>query len=164
MLRPLELSDLDTTHKYASDHANTKYMVHLPNRDMQETASFLQRVVNEWQKETPQFYEFAIILDNRHIGAACVHLDESRQEGELGWIIHKNYRGKGYATEAAKAVLDFAKDNLKVKKIIAHCDYRNEASVKVMQKIGLSFESGDGVRRNKNSDEDVQDFMYSRRL
>jgi len=156
------MSDLASTHEYASDVSNTKYMVHLPNKTTQETENFLKRVVAEWERESPQFYEFAIILDDKHIGGVSVSLDESRQTGALGWIVGKPYQGKGYATEAAKAVMDFAIKDLKVKKIIAHCDYRNVTSYRLMEKIGLSLECDDGVRRYNDSDEDIQELMYSR--
>ena len=161
VLRPFELSDLKTTHEYASDITNTVYMMHLPNNTIQETENFLIRITDEWAKEIPQFYEFAILLSDNHIGGVSVSLNESRQHGELGWIIHKAYQGNGYATEAAKAVFDFAVNNLKVKKVIAHCDYRNKASIRVMLKIGLVLERNDGIRQYKNGDEDIQELMYS---
>lgn len=164
ILRPLELNDLDTAHEYASDIENTKYMVYLPNDTVEETKQFLQRVVTEWENESPSFYEFAIVLDGEHIGAVSVSLDESRKEGELGWIINKRYQGNGYATEAAKAILDFSVNQLNVKKVVAHCDYRNEPSCHVMRKIGLSLERDDGTRRYMGSEEDVQEFMYSLKI
>ena len=160
VLRPFKLDDVETAHEYASDPEN-KYMVYLPNDTKQETERFLRTTISEWKKDIPQSYEFAVVYGGKHIGGVSVYLDESRQVGELGWIIHKDYQGNGFATEAAKAVMDFAVNAQKVKKIVAHCDYRNVASVKVMQKLGLSLERDDGVRRNKGSDEDSRDLMYS---
>jgi RimJ/RimL family protein N-acetyltransferase len=83
ILRPLALSDLETAHIYASDIEKTKYMLHLANRTTKETEQFLQRVVAEWEKEEPSFFEYAIILDGKHIGAVSVYLDKDKQEGEL---------------------------------------------------------------------------------
>jgi RimJ/RimL family protein N-acetyltransferase len=161
ILRPLGSSDANTTHEYASDVEMNEYMLFLPNHTMEEKESFLRWVDSQWQKDLPQAYEFAITLDGKHIGAVAVSLDETRQQGELGWIINRNYHGRGYATEASKAAMDFAINDLKVKKIIATCDYRNKASIKVMEKIGLTFEGNAGLQRNKSSDEEVQRLMYS---
>lgn len=161
VLRPLVPADLDTTHEYAGDRENTKYMVYLPNETIEESKVFLQRVACEWAKPEPSFYEFAVVLAGRHIGAVSLCLDKDRREGELGWIIHCDYQGKGYATEAAKAVLEFAIEDLKVKRVVAHCDDRNAASREVMRKIGLSLEREDGIRRNKGSDEDVKELIYA---
>lgn len=160
-LRPFTLDDLYTTHAYAGNAENTQYMLHLPNEGLQDTQRFLQRVVAEWAKDQPAFYEYAVVLQGKHIGAVSVSLDESRQQAELGWIIHKLYQGKGYATEAAGAMLRFAIDSLKVKKVVAHCDGRNEPSAHVMGKIGLSLESADGTRRYAGSDVDIQELMYA---
>jgi len=159
-LRPFMLSDLFSLHEYASDIENSKYMLHLPNATIAQTQNFLQRVVDEWEKDLPGFYEFAVLLNGKHVGAVSVHLDDFRQEGEMGWVMNKLYQGNGYATEAATAVCAFAKNELKVKKLVAHCDYRNEASCKVMQKIGLVLECEDGVRKYKESDDEIKELKY----
>jgi RimJ/RimL family protein N-acetyltransferase len=161
VLRPFELSDLDTMHEYEGDKENNEYMIFFPNDTKEKTEDGLQKIVAEWNKEIPQHYEFAVTLNNRHIGAVSVTLDENRQVGELGWIIQKSYNGNGYATEAAKAIIDFSFSQLKLKKVFANCDYRNEASLSVMKKIGLCFEKDDGVRRYNNSDENIQELTYS---
>ena len=163
-LRPSTPDDLESTHEYASDIENTKYMIYLPNETIEETKSFLERVATEWQKDDPYFYEYAIILNKKHIGAVSASLDENREGCELGWIIHKDYQGKGYAFEAAKAVVDFAVNELNVKKIYACCDFRNEPSFRLMEKLGLSLESDSGTRRYKNTKEDIQELMYSLKL
>ena len=161
ILRPFELTDLESTHEYASDKANIEYMVYLPNETKQETEQFLKRVVADWERDTPQAYEFAMIFNDKHIGAVSLSLNEDRHEGELGWILHKDYQHKGYATEVAKAALTFAIEDIKVKKVVAHYDYRNVPSYRIMQKIGLSLECDKGTRRNRNRGEDTQEFKYS---
>ena len=161
VLRPFEMDDLDTTHAYASDGTMNQYMLYLPNSSIDGTRRFLQGAVAQWSKDKPQVYEFAVVLDGKHIGAVSAALNEDGREAEIGWIIHKDYHSRGFATEAAKAVMDFTFDALKAKKIVAHCDYRNAASIKIMEKIGLTLERDDGLRRNKGCDEDVQELMYS---
>jgi len=160
LLRPLSVSDLYTAHEYASDIENTKYMIHLPNRSLEETRRFLERVSLEWQKEEPSFYEFAVIYDSLHIGAVSIRLNEDKTEGEMGWIINKKYWGKGFATEAALAVKSFAVEQLKVKKLVAYCDCRNLQSARVMEKIGLSFESK-GQRRYSDERSLAFEYKYS---
>jgi len=49
LLRPLNVSDLQTVHKYASDAETMKYMFHLPKKSLEETRSFISRVSAEWQ-------------------------------------------------------------------------------------------------------------------
>lgn len=84
--------------------------------------------------------------------------------GEIGWIISKKYWGKGYVTEAAKAIIEFAKNDLKLKKIIAHCDSENVASYKVMEKLGMSYVGRSWGRKNKASDEEREELEYTQEL
>lgn len=161
LLEPLGMQHLASTHKYTSNLDNTKYMIHLPNTDISETESFLERVQAEWQKYNPQFYEFAILLENEHIGAVSIYIENDNAEGELGWIISKEYWGNGYAAEAAGAIINFAIKELKVKKFIAHCDSENISSFRVMEKLGFSLVERAKGRKNKSSNEDREELMYS---
>lgn len=137
-LRPLGLRDCKTAHAYSSDPENAAYMPSLPRRRKWETVWHLLNVSTEWRKKQPWRYEFAVLLDGKHIGAVAVTLDKkNRRRGEFSWIIQKVHWGKGYATEAATAVMDFARQELGVDFLHAKCDYRNDASRRVMEKIGL---------------------------
>jgi len=160
LLVPLGPQYLISTHEYASDLENTKYMVHLPNADISETKTFLDRVQAEWQISNPKFYEFAILLDNIHIGAVDINISENNSEGELGWIISKKYWGYGYAAEAAREIINYAIQVLKVRKFIAHCDSENVSSYRVMEKLGMSLANKTKGRKNKYSNEDREDLMY----
>lgn len=63
---------------------------------------------------------------------------------EIGWRLHKDHWGKGYATEAAKAVLALAFERLNLTEIVSFTSPLNTPSVKVMEKIGMTRdESGD---------------------
>ncbi len=136
-LRPLSPSDLDTVHNYTSDLENSKFMFFCYKRTVDETLEFLLDVRQEWNKTSPIFYEFAVCLDGKHIGAVSIYLQECNS-GELGWILDRRYHNNGYATEAAKCILNFAK-SLGLRRVFAHCDTRNVASRRVMEKLGMTF-------------------------
>ena len=161
LLRPMNVSDLEIVHEYASDTENTKYLRFGPNESVEETTAFLSGIEKEWAKDAPDFFEFAIELDGKQIGAVCVYLDEKHESGEFGWILNKKYWGNGYATESALALKDHVVKNFKVKKLIAHCDARNTASARVMEKIGLKLESDDGIRVYFKRNETARELMYS---
>ena len=136
-LRPLSTRDLLTVHKYATDLDVTKYMINLPNQNIVETLEFLLWCEDEWEKDIPTNYEFAICLNDKHVGAISLsQVDDDCYE--LGWILDKDYHGNGYATEAARELTRFAK-SLGAKKLIAHCDTRNVASKRVMEKLGMTL-------------------------
>ena len=161
LLRPLDISDAESVHQYASDDETTQFMQWLPNHTKEETLAFLQNVTAEWKKEQPRCYEFAMVLDGRQIGAVSVALDESREVGELGWIVHKAWQKQGYALEAARAVRDFALHQLKVKKLVATCDARNSSSYRLMEKLGLQREPEVRLRKYHKRDEVGEELTYS---
>ena len=160
LLRPLSLKDLNTVHEYASDLENTRYMLFLPNTTEQETKDFLCSVEWEWQQENPSSFEFAIVLDNVQIGAISISLGETAKQGEIGWILNKKYWNCGYVSEAALAVLDFAKNHLHLQKVIAQCDWRNGASAKVMEKIGMRLIDDKGMRTYMKREESARELTY----
>lgn len=160
LLRPLNISDLKTVHEYASDEENTRFMMYFPLRTKEETAEYLARVTKEWEKNEPTFYEFAVVRSALQIGAVSVYLDESKEVGELGWILNKQFQGHGYATEAALAIKDFALNTLHVKKIVAQCDCRNAPSYRLMERIGLHLESDNGVRTYEKRKESARELTY----
>lgn len=159
VLKPLGIKYLETVYEYASDIENTKYMVHLPDRTMEETKEFLQKVEREWKRDVPSFYEFAIIYENRQIGAVSIYRVDDLS-GELGWIINKKYWKRGIAYEAAVSLLDFSIKELKIRHFIAHCDAENIASYKIMEKLGMLRTNTRGGRKNKASDEKRTEYQY----
>lgn len=163
LLRPLALSDLETVHLYASNRKITRYMMNLPNDTIQESQKFIEDAVEQWSKPEPDFYEFAIVLDGFQIGGVCLYLTEDRKRGELGWILNPEYHGKGYATEAAKAVTELAR-KLGLEAVFAHCDSRNKASEQVMQRLGMALEYSDGTRYYEKKNETAGEYKYSLRL
>ena len=160
-LRPIGPQDAESAHRYAGDPAITKYMIFLPADSLEETKRDVRRASDEWKKDFPAFYEFAVLLKGRHIGGVSVYLNQARTEGELGWIFLKETWGKGYATEAAVAVMEFAVKTLGVKRIVAHCDAENAASARVMEKLGLTLEDGTGLRINRSAKPQSRELLFS---
>ena len=149
---------LETVNEYALDYENTKYMCHLPNKNSEETLAFLRNIESEWAKEKPEFYEFAMLYRERHIGAISVYLDNGI--GELGWIVNKRYWGNGFACEAAQAIIRYFSDNLGITHFIAHCDTKNIASYKTMEKLGMVRTGEYGGRKNRAADRESFEYQY----
>jgi len=72
-------------------------------------------------------------------------IDKQIDEWEMGWAIHPDYTGRGYASEAARALIEFGFAKLGANRICANCNDANLASEKVMQKAGMQKE---GVLRD----------------
>jgi len=78
--------------------------------------------------------------------------DQARgAQAELGWALDPAYTGHGYATEAARGLLRVCFENLRVRRVVAGCFADNEASWRLMERIGMRRESHtvrDGLHRS----------------
>lgn len=85
---------------------------------------------------------FAIhkMLEGAFCGATGLVVSEAHGHAELGYWIGVPYWGKGYATEASKAVLAFGFETLRLNRIYAHHTVGNIGSQRVIQKIGMRHE------------------------
>lgn len=78
-----------------------------------------------------------------HVIGECGLIEKNvdgRDEIELVYVFAARCWGKGYATEAASALRDYAFAQLRLRRIIALIDPENRASVRVAEKIGMGFE------------------------
>lgn len=74
------------------------------------------------------------------LGAMGLHVAPAHASAELGYWIGEPYWGRGYATEAGRAVLEFGFTTLGLHRIHAHHMLRNPQSGRVMEKLGMRFE------------------------
>jgi RimJ/RimL family protein N-acetyltransferase len=59
---------------------------------------------------------------------------------DIGYAFLPRYWSKGYAVEAARATMEYAREKIGLKRLVAIVDPANESSVRVLEKIGMSFE------------------------
>ena len=75
------------------------------------------------------------------VGAISVmSVSAAHQHAELGYWIGKDFWGRGFCTEAAREIVRFAFEEMGLNRVYAHCFWRNPASGRVMQKIGMRHE------------------------
>ena len=82
----------------------------------------------------------AIERDGELIGRANLAIGEHRQ-GELGFIVHPDHQGQGYATEAAEAMLELAFETYDLHRVAGSVEPRNMASVRVLERLGMRKEA-----------------------
>jgi [ribosomal protein S5]-alanine N-acetyltransferase len=142
LLRPFQEQDYEAVHAYASDPDVTRYTSFGPNSP-DETREFLRRSLENIHQEPRRQYLFAVVLkeDDRLIGGTglAVSADEPRI-AELGFVLHRDAWGQGYAAEAARTLIDFGFEQLGLNRIYACYHPDNRASARVMEKIGMRYE------------------------
>jgi RimJ/RimL family protein N-acetyltransferase len=78
--------------------------------------------------------------DGRLCGGVGLMLDLEHERAELGYWVGVPYWGKGYATEAAQAMVQYGFDALELNRILASCMSHNSASGKILVKLGMLHE------------------------
>ena len=140
-LRDFARSDLAAIHDYSSDPKVTKYLFFGP-RDADGSAQYLEGLLAS-QLELPRTrFELAVeeIESGRVIGACDLSLIE-RNVVDLGYMLGLADWGKGYATEIALALVDAAFFDLRADRIISTVDVNNQASIHVLEKVGMRWEA-----------------------
>lgn len=134
-LRPLAADDFDILLKCGSDPAIIKYMIWGPY-DAEKTKRFLEKCQDDWNAEPVMKYEFAVVPkgSGQAIGCCWLHLEDNRRCGELGWVLHSDFWGKGIMSEVARELIRFGFEDLKLHRLSAYCFADNHGSYKIMEK------------------------------
>ena len=139
LLRPYTPADWERVHLYASDPDFSRFEVWGPN-SVDETRQFVAKCVAQMASTPVRNYQLAVDLKETGllIGGCTLNLEGSNFEtGYLGYAINPDFQNKGFATEAANALIRFGFDRLGLVSIHSICDTRNTASRRVMEKAGM---------------------------
>lgn len=142
LLRPHRVDDWPALYAYVNHPEVLRYRPD-GERTPQDLQAHVQHLVAAQQRRPRTSYHFALILatDDLLIGWCGLSLkDTSGQIAELGYDLAYHHWGKGYATEAARAVVTCGFTHLRLHRIFAECHPANTASQRVMQKSGMSYE------------------------
>jgi RimJ/RimL family protein N-acetyltransferase len=143
VLRAFEEGDLDALYKAHSDADVVRWLYNEP-RTLEESRELLGRKVAGALLAEGDWVSAAVIeRETGHfVGDVGVHWEsEQHKTGEIGFIFDPAYQGRGYATEAARAVLDFAFDGMGFHRVIGRTEARNVASARVLEKLGMRLEA-----------------------
>jgi len=109
------------------------------------------------------WFQFVIIIkdDNRLIGDIGVHFHASdTSQVEMGCTLNQEYHGKGFAFEALQSIINYLFDDLGKRRIIASIDSRNQASIRLIERLG--FQKKAHVTENSIlKSEWVDDLVYA---
>jgi len=143
-LRPITVDDVDEFHRYQSREDVARFMLFEP-RTREEMAAKVQ----EWSSHTVlerdgDYLEIPVELrtDGTMIGHLYLSLRSvDHLTAEIGWGLHPDHQGQGFAAEGARALLRLAFKQMGLHRVVAELDPRNEASVALCRRLGLREEA-----------------------
>jgi RimJ/RimL family protein N-acetyltransferase/8-oxo-dGTP pyrophosphatase MutT (NUDIX family) len=141
ILRPPTLDDAEPLFRsYSSDPEVARYVRWTPAGSVDSTRAFLERVVADWESSRTTLFQW--LIAERHVdvpfGMCSMAIDA--HGAMLGYALSRGKWGKGYATEAARALMNEAFSDPLIYRVSAYCDVDNAASARVLEKIGMMRE------------------------
>jgi ribosomal-protein-alanine N-acetyltransferase len=152
-LRRFQLTDVKEVFDYASSEENTRFLSWATHKSEEDSLRFLR--MEEESALLGEQYNWAILdkASGRLIGSAgLTRLDADRRSAELGYVLHREFWGRGYATEVAGALLRFGFEEAGFERVHAYCFRGNDASRRVLEKLGMRYIGVEGVDTLRHRD------------
>ncbi|MGA8117215.1 MAG: GNAT family protein [Actinocatenispora sp.] len=144
LLRAYTEDDLDFVYDLESRPEVARYLFWSP-RDREQARTSLRRKIADTALRAEGDTLTALVLNaetGERIGDAQLFwISQDRRQGEIGYVIHPDQAGHGYATEAAAAMLRLGFEGLDLHRITGRLDNRNAASARVLERLGMRREA-----------------------
>ncbi|WP_216652081.1 GNAT family N-acetyltransferase [Nocardioides sp. zg-1308] len=138
VLRPFEPGDADG---FVEAWASEEWTSMLLSRPMNR-AEVEEMVRRRTEPGDGRFVGLAVVThEGTVVGDSMLHLQGTGlSEGEIGWTVVPGQGGRGYATEAAEAVLRLGFEHYGLRRIVANLDARNDRSAALCERLGMRRE------------------------
>ena len=141
ILRALTVDDAEAVFIWTGDPEVNCYMSYSLHTDVEMTRQWLRSVEQDCELQAAkENYTFGFMRrsDGLLIGSGGIRRQED-DTWDFGYNLRRDCWGRGYTTEAVKAIIDFARTQRGAKVFAAHHAVDNPASGRVMEKCGLTF-------------------------
>ena len=143
LLRPLNIEDAQAMFNYRSDSVTNKFQGWIP-KSLEEAEDFINNKVAPTINLPDTWFQMAVIEKaSKHlIGDVGIHfLDEEQFQAEVGCTLGQQHHGKGFATEALRATIDFLFNELNKHRVVTSIDPENIKSIDLVERLGFRKEA-----------------------
>lgn len=137
ILREMTPDDLDAVASILIDEEVARIWTRPFTRD--DCAAWIDKQRARYESDSCAYWLCVDKRTGEPVGQAGVLMltIDARRETTLGWILARGHRGRGYATEAARASLGWALDHTDAPRIVAPIRPINAASIRVAERLGM---------------------------
>jgi RimJ/RimL family protein N-acetyltransferase len=145
-LRPYRADDLSAVYDIQSRPEVTRYLL-FDVRTLAQVRTALEERIQAGEPDHDGdrlILALAVVLPETGAVIGDVVLfwqSREHRQGELGYIMHPDYGGQGYATEAARMMLRLGFERCRLHRIVGRIDARNVPSARVLERLGLRREA-----------------------
>jgi RimJ/RimL family protein N-acetyltransferase len=143
-LRPFHLDDLDALYAIQSRPDVSRYLYWEPRSRLQVRDVLDRKARQSVLYDEGQVITLAVVWReiDKLVGEVNLSwLSRQFRQGEIGFVFHPDYHGKGLAREAAEVMLRLGFNGLGLHRIIGRCDGRNAASAALLERLGMRREA-----------------------
>jgi RimJ/RimL family protein N-acetyltransferase len=137
-LRRPVLSDASALFECGNDIEVARYASWPLGTSLSEVAERIAQRAEGWASGAELYWVITLAEEDRPIGAISCRVEQ--HAAEFGFFIHRAHWRNGYATEAARAIVDWAMSVPTIWRVWATCDVENTGSARVLEKAGLARE------------------------
>lgn len=140
VLRPHRLRDARAWYRLQSDPQVLRYLAWPRRSRVVSFKHLLDRTLHTRLLRTDDFLALAVLHEGRLVGDVSLHfrnVELPERHLEIGWITAPGHQGRGYAREAADAVLGLAFDDLRARQVTARMHSDNLASKALADRLGF---------------------------
>ena len=138
-LRNWKKEDLEAMTAINQDSKVMQFFPNMPDRAA--TKAYIKRMQTQFAKSQYCYFAAEVLATKEFIGFIGIMYQDYEAAFtpcvDIGWRLKQTAWGKGYATEGAKACLEYAFNQLKIPKIYSVAPLINQPSIAVMKKIGM---------------------------
>lgn len=135
LIRNFEWDDWQEVYHYTSQSSVMKYM---PEGLLSKEET--QNCMKQNMGKSAEKFPVILVNTNTLIGHVEFFKYFGNHTYEIGWVFNPKYHNKGYASEAAFAMLKYGFEELQLHRVVATCQPENVSSYRVMEKIGMRRE------------------------
>ena len=118
-----------------------KYIGDRGVKNLQDAQNYTEeKLIKSYRKNGYGLYLVNLKAKNKPIGMCGLVNREGLEDVDIGFAILPEYERQGFGYESAISVMDYAKNQLNLKRIVGITVPKNKGSIKLLEKIGLHFE------------------------
>jgi ribosomal-protein-alanine N-acetyltransferase len=141
LLRSIEREDASAIARLAAAREVAATTLSIPHPYTEnDAAAFLAKASDDFAAGRAVHFAISITPGRELAGTVGLYIKEPHRHAELGYWLGVPFWGRGYATEAARAVVAFGFQSLRLRRIFAHYFAGNTGSQRVLEKIGMRHE------------------------
>ncbi|MFG2892150.1 GNAT family N-acetyltransferase [Streptomyces sp. NPDC048248] len=142
-LRPVRADDFEAIHAYQRRPEVCRYLYWGPFDEAASRASVTTKAARTTLRESGDVLQLAVVVreTGQLVGDVTLVLtSREHRQGGIGYVFNPDFAGRGYATEASRALLRIGFDDLLLHRIQAELDGRNGASARLLERLGMRRE------------------------